>query len=188
MGQIKAENCKIPGLILIQPKLHKDDRGYFIETYQENEFAEAGIREHFVQDNEAKSVKGVLRGLHFQKKYPQAKLMRTIQGAIYDVAVDLRTGSETFGQWFGTILSEDNKCQLYIPKYFAHGYYVLSETAVIAYKCTDFYHPEDEDGIYYNDEELHIDWPLVSGIKPLLSERDKQSQSFAEYKAKNGFH
>lgn len=188
MGQIKAKNCRIPGLLLIQPKLHEDGRGYFIETYQESEFADAGITEHFVQDNEAKSVKGVLRGLHFQKKYPQAKLMRTIQGAIYDVAVDLRPGSETFGQWFGAVLSEENKCQLYIPKNFAHGYYVLSDTAVIAYKCTDFYHPEDEDGICYNDKELRIDWPFVSEMEPILSERDKQAQSFAEYKAKNVFH
>lgn len=188
MGQIKTESCGIPGLVLVRPNLHEDGRGYFVETYQEQEFAEAGIPEHFVQDNEAKSIQGVLRGLHFQKKYPQAKLMRTVQGAIYDVAVDLRKGSKTFGQWFGTVLSEENKCQLYIPKDFAHGYYVLSETAVIAYKCTDFYHPEDEDGISYDDRELQIGWPIPEGTVPLLSARDRQAQSFAEYKEKNGFH
>ncbi|MGN0506972.1 MAG: dTDP-4-dehydrorhamnose 3,5-epimerase [Lachnospiraceae bacterium] len=184
MGQSKAEFCKIQGLVLIHPKVHEDARGYFMETYQEKELAEFGIAEHFVQDNEAKSTKGVLRGLHFQKNYPQAKLIRCIQGQIYDVAVDLRNGSPTFGQWFGALLSEENKNQLYLPKGFAHGYYVLSETALIAYKCTDFYHPEDEDGIRYDDAELQIDWPIPVGTVPVLSERDKKAQSFAEYKEK----
>lgn len=184
MGQISVVQTPIEGLVVLKPTLHEDERGYFLETFHEKELSEIGITTHFVQDNEAKSKRGVLRALHFQKKYPQAKLFRVISGMVYDVAVDLRKNSPTFKQWFGVLLSEENKWQLYVPEGFAHGYYVRSDTAIIAYKCSDFYHPEDEDGIRYDDVEIGVKWPIPSGEVPVLSERDKKAQSFAEYMAK----
>ena len=165
MGQISVEYNVggIEGLCLITPKKHGDERGYFMETYNANDMKEAGIDYHFVQDNQSMSTKGVLRGLHFQKEYPQLKLVRVIRGAVFDVVVDLREGSETFGEWYGAILSEDNCRQLLIPKGFAHGFLVLSDYAEFCYKCDDFYHPNDEGGLAWNDPDIGIEWPELTG-------------------------
>lgn len=165
MGQITVEKNAggIEGLAVIKPKVFDDKRGYFVETYNEKDMKEAGFDVKFVQDNQSCSTKGVLRGLHFQKQYPQGKLVRVMKGRVFDVAVDLREKSSTYGKWFGVELSEDNFKQFYIPEGFAHGYLVLSESAVFCYKCTDFYHPGDEGGIAWNDPEIGIVWPDVSG-------------------------
>ena len=162
---------KIPDVILIKPKVFEDQRGFFMESYHVEKFKLAGIDSIFVQDNHAKSVQNTLRGLHFQIKYPQAKLLRCIKGKVFDVAVDLRKDAPYYGQWVGEELSEDNKCQLFIPAGFAHGYYVLSETVEIAYKCSVIYHPEDEQGLRWDDPDIAIDWP---GKDPILSEKDRQ--------------
>lgn len=168
MGQITVEKNAggIEGLAVIEPKVFGDKRGYFVETYNEKDMKEAGFDVTFVQDNQSSSTKGVLRGLHFQKQYPQGKLVRVMKGHVFDVAVDLREKSATYGKWFGVELSEDNFKQFYIPEGFAHGFLVLSESAVFCYKCTDFYHPGDEGGIAWNDPEIGIDWPDVSGEYP----------------------
>lgn len=163
MGQIKVTNTPIEGLYIIEPKVHGDSRGYFIETYNQNDMREAGLDMVFVQDNQSMSTKGVLRGLHFQKNFPQGKLVRVIKGSVFDVAVDLRTGSKTYGQWFGKELSEENKKQFYISEGFAHGFLVLSETAEFCYKVTDFYRPGDEGGLAWNDPEIGIEWPDIIG-------------------------
>ena len=165
MGQIQVEKDPkgIKGLRVITPTVHGDERGYFMETYNENDMKEQGMDMVFVQDNQSMSGKGVLRGLHFQKQYPQGKLVRVIRGQVFDVAVDLRKGSETYGKWYGIILSEENKKQFYIPEGFAHGFLVLSETAEFCYKCTDFYHPGDEGGLAWNDPEIGIAWPELQG-------------------------
>ena len=166
MGQISIEKnlSGIAGLCLITPAVHGDSRGYFMETYSERDMAEAGINTVFVQDNQSRSSKGVLRGLHFQKQHSQTKLIRVIRGTIYDAVVDLRKDSITYGKWHGELLSEENKHQLLIPKGFAHGFLVVSEIAEICYKCDDFYHPEDEGGIAWNDPEIGITWPGVEGV------------------------
>ncbi|MBO5137003.1 MAG: dTDP-4-dehydrorhamnose 3,5-epimerase [Spirochaetaceae bacterium] len=165
--------CPIEGLFQIQPKVFGDNRGYFAETYSERDFFSAGLNMKFVQDNQSSSTKGVLRGLHFQKKHPQGKLVRALSGKVYDVAVDLRYNSATFGKWHGVILDAEKHNQFYIPPGFAHGFLVLSDTAIFAYKCTDFYHPEDEGGLMWNDSILAIDWEAVApGIIPQLSEKD----------------
>ena len=161
----------IKGLYVIEPKVFGDERGYFLEEYNKNEFDNNGLNYCFVQDNRSKSKKGVLRGLHFQKKHPQAKLVTVIEGEVFDVAVDLRKGSKTFGSYFSVILSDKNKKMFMIPKGFAHGFLVLSKTAVLAYKCDDFYHPEDEGGIAWNDPTLNINWPSYK--KVVLSSKDK---------------
>ena len=163
MGQIHIEKTEINGLCIITPTVHKDSRGYFMESYNERDFQEAGLNLRFVQDNQSMSQKGVLRGLHFQKEYPQGKLVRVIRGRVYDVAVDLRKNSATFGKHFGIILTEENKKMFYIPEGFAHGFLVLSDTAEFAYKVTDFYHPGDEGGLAWNDPEIGIVWPELSG-------------------------
>lgn len=163
MGQIKVEKCPIEGLYIIEPAVHGDSRGYFMETYNQNDMHEAGLDMVFVQDNQSMSTKGVLRGLHFQKEYPQGKLVRVIKGRVFDVAVDLRAGSKTYGEWFGIELSEENKKQFYISEGFAHGFLVLSETAEFCYKVTDFYHPGDEGGLAWNDPEIGINWPHLEG-------------------------
>jgi dTDP-4-dehydrorhamnose 3,5-epimerase len=165
MGQIKVTKNAggIEGLCVIEPTVHGDARGYFVETYNQNDMHEAGLDMVFVQDNQSSSVKGVLRGLHFQKQFPQGKLVRVVRGSVFDVAVDLRQGSSTYGKWFGVELTEENKKQFYIPEGFAHGFLVLSELAEFCYKCTDFYHPGDEGGLAWNDPEIGIDWPQVSG-------------------------
>lgn len=168
----------IEGVFIIESKVFGDNRGYFMETYNENEFKEAGLDYTFVQDNQSKSKAGVLRGLHFQKTHPQAKLVRVLEGEVFDVAVDLRKGSKTYGKWVGVILSEENKKQFMIPRGFAHGFVVLSETATFAYKCDEFYHPEDEGGIMWNDSEVGIDWPYKGDV--LLSEKDKKHPSLKE--------
>lgn len=162
---------EIEGVYVIEPKVFGDNRGYFMETYNEQEFKNNGLDYNFVQDNQSKSKKGVLRGLHFQKTHPQAKLVRVLEGEVFDVAVDLRKGSKTYGKWVGVILSEENKKQFMIPRGFAHGFVVLSDTAVFAYKCDDFYHPEDEGGIMWNDPDINIEWPYKGEL--LLSEKDK---------------
>ena len=164
MGKIKVTECGgIKGLKVVEPTVFGDARGYFMETYNYNDFKEAGIDVEFVQDNQSSSHKGVLRGLHFQINYPQDKLVRVVNGEVFDVAVDLRPGSKTYGKWFGVLLSAENKKQFFIPKNFAHGFIVLSDYAEFAYKCTDFYHPNDEGGMAWNDPEIEIEWPEVVG-------------------------
>lgn len=166
------EKTEIEGVYVVTPKVFGDSRGYFAETYNERDFEAAGLRYTFVQDNESKSRKGVLRGLHFQRTYPQAKLVRVLEGEVFDVAVDLRKGSATYGKWTGVILSAGNKKQFLIPRGFAHGFAVLSDTAVFCYKCDEFYHPEDEGGILWCDPDIGIAWPFAG--EPLLSEKDRR--------------
>lgn len=163
MGQINVIKAPIEGLYIIEPTVHGDSRGYFMETYSQRDMQGAGLNMVFVQDNQSMSVKGVLRGLHFQKQYPQGKLVRVIKGKVFDVAVDLRAGSPTYGKWFGVELSEENKKQFYISEGFAHGFLVLSETAEFCYKVTDFYHPGDEGGLAWNDPIIGIKWPQIVG-------------------------
>ena len=163
MGQITVTKCPIEGLYIIEPKVHGDSRGYFMETYNQNDMHEAGLDMVFVQDNQSMSVKGVLRGLHYQINYPQGKLVRVVKGRVFDVAVDLRPGSETYGKWYGVELTEENKKQFYISEGFAHGFLVLSDTAEFCYKCTDFYHPNDEGGLAWNDPAIGIEWPELTG-------------------------
>lgn len=174
MGKIKVTPCGIKGLYVIEPTVFKDERGYFVETYNKKDFEEAGLPMEFVQDNQSMSVRGVLRGLHYQKQYPQGKLVRVVRGAVFDVAVDLRAGSETFGKWFGVELTADNKKQFYIPEGFAHGFLVLSDEAEFAYKCTDFYHPGDEGGLAWNDPEIGVEWPLQEGVELIISDKDQK--------------
>ncbi len=190
MGQIKVTECPVPGLYIVEPTVHGDDRGYFVETYNEHDMHEAGLTMRFVQDNQSMSKKGVLRGLHYQIEHPQGKLVRVIRGEVFDVAVDMRTGSETYGQWYGVVLSAENKKQFYVSPGFAHGFLVLTDEAEFCYKVTDFYHPEDEDGVAWNDPEIGIVWPgvigeyvgnaddsgyaLEDGTPILLSERDRR--------------
>ena len=194
MGQIKVEyNVNgIEGLCVITPAVHGDARGYFMETYNRNDMKEAGLEFDFVQDNQSSSSKGVLRGLHYQIEHPQAKLVRVIRGSVYDVVVDLRKDSPTFGKTHGEILSDENKRQYLIPKGFAHGFLVLSDIAEFSYKCDDFYHPNDEGGIIWNDPDLRIDWPdlvkdlagdysLRDGTPLNLSEKDRNQKSFKDY-------
>ena len=165
MGQIKVEKNVggIEGLCIIEPAVHGDARGYFMETYNQRDMENEGLCMNFVQDNQSCSTKGVLRGLHFQKEYPQGKLVRVVKGSVFDVAVDLRNGSKTFGKWYGVELTEENKKQFYIPEGFAHGFLVLSELAEFCYKCTDFYHPGEEGGLAWNDPEIGILWPCLVG-------------------------
>lgn len=175
MGQISVEKNVggIEGLCVITPAVHGDNRGYFMETYNENDMKEAGIDIRFVQDNQSASAKGVLRGLHRQINFPQAKLVRVIKGSVYDVAVDMRENSPTYLKWYGVELTESNKKQFLIPKGFAHGFLVLSEYAEFCYKVDDFFHPNDEGGIAYNDPTINIEWPIPDGMELILSEKDK---------------
>lgn len=173
MSKFKFNKTKIDGVYIIEPTVFGDNRGYFMETYNYNEFKEGGIDVTFVQDNQSKSKKGVLRGLHFQKTYPQGKLVRVISGEIFDVAVDLRKSSKTYGKWVGVFLSGENKKQFFIPRGFAHGFLVLSETAEFTYKCDEFYHPEDEGGLMWNDDTVGIEWP--ESFEILLSDKDKMN-------------
>ena len=178
MSNFTFHPTEIPGVYIIDVKTYGDRRGYFMETYKESDFREAGLNYTFVQDNQSASRKGVLRGLHFQKQHPQAKLVRVLRGEVFDVAVDLRAGSATYGKWVGALLSGENHRQLMIPRGFAHGFVVVSEGAEFAYKCDDFYHPEDEGGIMWNDPAIGIEWPDVGEI--LLSEKDQHHPSLAE--------
>jgi dTDP-4-dehydrorhamnose 3,5-epimerase len=165
MGQISVKKNVggIDGLCVIEPAVHGDARGYFVETYNQKDMHEEGLDMVFVQDNQSGSARGVLRGLHFQKEHPQGKLVRVLRGSVFDVVVDLRKRSNTYGKWFGVELTEENRKQLYIPEGFAHGFLVLSEMAEFCYKCTDFYHPGDEGGLAWNDPEIGIEWPGVTG-------------------------
>ena len=188
MGKIiVTDDCNgIKGLKVIEPTVFGDDRGYFMETYNYNDFAAAGIDCQFVQDNQSASKKGVLRGLHFQINYPQDKLVRVISGEVFDVAVDLREGSETFGKWFGVTLTAENKKQFFIPKGFAHGFIVLSDHAEFCYKVTDFYHPNDEGGLMWNDPDIGVEWPMPEGMTAddlILSDKDKVNSSYKDYVA-----
>lgn len=173
MGQIKVTKCDIEGLVVIEPKVFEDSRGYFVETYNQKDMQEAGLDMVFVQDNQSMSTKGVLRGLHRQLNYPQGKLVRVVRGSVFDVVVDLREGSKTYGKWFGEILSAENKKQMYIPEGFAHGFLVLSDEAEFCYKVTDFYHPGDEAGIMWNDPDIGVEWPIPEGMEIILSEKDQ---------------
>lgn len=180
MGNFTFNETKIKDVYIIDVKTYGDNRGYFMETYKESDFKEAGLNYNFVQDNQSSSRKGVLRGLHFQKTHPQAKLVRVIKGEVFDVAADLRKNSPTYGQWVGVVLSEENKRQFMIPRGFAHGFVVMSEYAEFAYKCDEKYHPEDEGGIMWNDPSIGIEWPEVGEI--ILSEKDKVHPSLADSK------
>lgn len=181
MGQITVEKNVggIEGLCVITPAVHGDNRGYFMETYSKRDMAEAGIDIDFVQDNQSGSVKGVLRGLHFQKQYPQTKLVRVIKGSVFDVCVDLRKDSKTYGKWYGVELTAENNKQFLIPKGFAHGFLVLSDSAEFCYKCDDFWHPNDEGGLAWNDPAIGIEWPELTGVYP-------GSASAAGYSLKDG--
>lgn len=183
-GNFTFNKTEIEGVIVVEPVVYGDDRGYFLETYQKENFALGGINVDFVQDNHSKSVKGVLRGLHFQKNFPQAKLVRCVRGEVYDVAVDLRKDSKTYGKYVGIFLSAENKKQIFIPKGFAHGFLVLSDEAEFVYKVDDYYHPDDEGGIMWNDKDIRIDWPISEDIKITLSEKDKCNPSFKDFGGK----
>jgi len=176
MGKLTFHDTGLDGLWLIEPTSFGDARGFFMETWNAAEFEEKGLPTHFVQDNHSLSGKGILRGMHFQKTYPQDKLVRVVAGAVFDAAVDLRPDSATFGKWFGAELSAENKLQLFVPKGFAHGFLVLTDTAEFVYKCTDFYHPEDEGGLLWNDPEVGIEWPKdileAVGGQPRMSAKD----------------
>ena len=183
MGQFQFTKTGIEGLVVVEPKVFGDNRGYFMETYNYNDFKAAGLDMVFVQDNQSKSKKGVLRGLHFQKKNPQGKLVRVVSGEVYDVAVDLRKGSDTYGKWYGVLLSAENKKQFYVPEGFAHGCVVMSETAEFVYKCTRFYDPSDEGGLMWNDPEIGIDWPVPENAELLLSEKDQHHQPLKDFES-----
>ena len=180
MGKFNFIKTEIEGVYIIEPTAYGDNRGYFMETYNEAGFKAAGLNYTFVQDNQSSSRKGVLRGLHFQKTHPQAKLVRVLNGEVFDVAVDLRKNSKTYGKWVGVLLSDENKRQFMVPRGFAHGFVVVSETAEFAYKCDELYHPEDEGGIMWNDPDVGVEWPDVGEI--ILSEKDKHHPTLSESK------
>lgn len=180
MGKFNFIKTEINGVYIIEPTVFGDNRGYFMETYNEANFKAAGLDYTFVQDNQSSSRRGVLRGLHFQKTHPQAKLVRVLRGEVFDVAVDLRRGSKTYGKWVGVLLSDENKRQFMVPRGFAHGFVVVSEMAEFAYKCDELYHPEDEGGIMWNDPDVGVEWPDVGEI--ILSEKDKHHPTLSESK------
>ena len=177
---MRFAETRLEGVIRIEPKIHRDDRGYFIETWQARRFSQAGIDDEFVQDNVSRSSKGTLRGLHYQIEKPQGKLVRVVQGEVFDVAIDLRKSSAHYGQWVGEVLSAENKHQLWVPPGFGHGFLVLSETAEFEYKCTDYYAPEFERAIRWDDPDIDIDWPLVDGEQPILSPKDSDAPFFKD--------
>ncbi len=181
MDNFNFIKTEIDGMFIIEPTVFGDDRGYFLETYHYDEFKKAGIDVTFVQDNQSKSKCGVLRGLHFQTKRPQGKLVRVIRGKVFDVGVDLRKNSSSFGKWVGAILSDENKRQLYIPAEFAHGFLVLSYEAEFVYKCTDFYDPQNEGGIIYNDPDININWPISDDMEIFLSQKDRALPSLKSF-------
>ena len=176
---MKVEKAKLNGLLIITPEIFEDERGFFLESFNANRYAKAGINFDFVQDNHSSSHRNVLRGLHYQKTKPQGKLVRVIKGEVYDVAVDMRQGSQTYGQWEAVILSEENKAQFWVPPGFAHGFLVLSKTADVEYKCTEYYDPSDEGSLLWNDPDLNISWPIEN---PELSEKDANAPLFANHK------
>lgn len=179
MGKFNFIKTSIDGVMIIEPTAFGDSRGYFMETYQREDFIKGGITVEFVQDNQSMSTKGVLRGLHFQKQFPQSKLVRCIRGEVFDVAVDLREGSPTYGKWEGVLLSAENKRQFFIPKGFAHGFLVLSDEAEFVYKVDDFYHPNDEGGLMWNDPDIGVEWPIPEGFEIKLSDKDKLHPAFS---------
>lgn len=184
-GNFTFTPTSIDGVIIVDVKSYGDERGYFMETYKRPDFVAGGIDVEFVQDNQSASTKGVLRGLHFQINHPQSKLVRVVKGEVFDVCVDLREGSPTYGKWEGVVLSAENRRQFFIPRGFAHGFLVLSDTAEFCYKCDDVYHPNDEGGLMWNDPAIGIDWPPLQGddmldaSKVILSEKDKQHPAFS---------
>ncbi len=178
MGKFNFIKTDIDGVIIVEPTAYGDSRGYFMETYQREDFVKGGIDVEFVQDNQSMSTKGVLRGLHIQKQFPQSKLVRCIKGEVFDVAVDLRPGSPTYGKWEGVLLTEENKRQFFIPKNFAHGFLVLSDVAEFVYKVDDFYHPNDEGGLMWNDPDIGVEWPIPNGLELKLSDKDKLHPPF----------
>lgn len=180
MGKFKFIETKIPDLYIIEPTVFGDERGYFMESYNEKDFHEAGLTMQFVQDNESRSKKGVLRGLHFQTKHTQGKLVRCTEGEVYDVAVDLRKGSPTYGQWVGAYLSEDNKRQFYVPEGFAHGFLVMTEYATFSYKCTDYYAPDYDGGVLWNDPDIGVEWPIDRIDELCLSDKDVKQKKLSE--------
>ncbi len=184
MGKFKWVETSIKVLYIIEPTVFGDSRGYFMESYTERDFVEAGLTMKFVQDNESRSKKGVLRGLHFQTKHTQGKLVRVVEGQVYDVAVDLREDSPTFGKWKGVLLTAENKKQFYVPEGFAHGFLVMSDTATFQYKCTDYYAPEYDGGILWNDTDIGIEWPLGDIKEVLLSEKDQKQPTLKEFVSK----
>lgn len=184
MGKFNFIKTGIEEMFVVEPTVFEDNRGYFMETFHEKDFKDAGHDLKFVQDNQSKSTKGVLRGLHLQVNHPQGKLVRVIKGKVFDVGVDLRANSPTYGKWYGEILSEDNKKQLYIPPKFAHGFLVLSDEAEFLYKCTEFYHGDDESGIMWNDEDIGIKWPLDDIDEVILSDKDKEWKTLKESQIK----
>ncbi len=177
---MKFVPTQIPDVIIIEPQVFGDDRGFFMETYHADKFKEVGLDLNFVQDNHSKSKQGILRGMHYQIKQPQGKLVRVVSGEVFDVAVDMRKSSPTYGKWVGEYLSAENKKMLWVPPGFAHGFYVTSETAEFVYKCTDLYAPEYERSLLWNDSYIGIAWPLVNGEEPLLSDKDRQGMPFAK--------
>ncbi len=179
-GNFTFKQTSIDGVIIVDVKSYGDERGYFMETYKQEDFEKGGIKATFIQDNQSASSQGVLRGLHFQIDHPQSKLVRVVEGEVFDVAVDLRPSSPTLGKWEGVVLSAQNKRQFFIPRGFAHGFYVMSEHATFCYKCDDVYHPGDEGGLAWDDPEIGITWPLVEGAPVLLSDKDKVHPSFNE--------
>ena len=174
------EPTPLAGVVVIRPKVFGDDRGFFFESWNRQQFQDEGIPSDFVQDNHSRSRQGILRGLHYQTEQPQGKLVRVAAGAVFDVAVDLRSDSPTCGQWFGCVLSAENKAQLWVPPGFAHGFYVLSPYADFLYKCSDYYHPQSEVTLAWNDPTVAIDWPLVDGQPPQLSAKDDTGQGWAQ--------
>jgi dTDP-4-dehydrorhamnose 3,5-epimerase len=181
MSNFVFTKMAIPEVVMIEPVAFGDARGYFMETYHEKDFHGAGIKAAFVQDNQSSSSRGVLRGLHFQKQFPQAKLVRVISGEAFDVAVDIRRESPSFGAWVGAVLSAQNKRQLYIPRGFAHGFLVLSDQVEFVYKCDEFYHPEDEGGLRWDDSTVGIEWPLSADLTPVLSPKDENNLGFEQF-------
>lgn len=184
MGKLNIIETKLKGVVIVEPAVFGDARGYFMESYSKRDFDEAGLTMNFVQDNESRSKKGVLRGLHFQTKHTQGKLVRVVEGSVFDVAVDLRKGSPTFGQWTGVTLTAENKRQFYVPEGLAHGFLVLSDAATFQYKCTDYYAPEYDGGVLWNDPDIGIEWPLDGTFDVLLSDKDQKQQTLKEFMQK----
>ena len=181
MEKFKFIPTAIADVLIVEPSVFGDERGYFLESYNQKDFAAAGITTVFVQDNQSSSKRGVLRGMHFQKRFPQAKLVRVLSGEVFDVAVDIRPQSPSFGAWVGVTLSAQNRRQLYIPRGLAHGFLVLSEQAEFFYKCDEFYHPEDEGGLRWDDPSVGIKWPLPAGTAPILSPKDRDNPGLAQH-------
>ena len=185
-GNFTFTPTSIEGVTIVDVRSYGDERGYFMETYKRPDFVAGGIDCDLVQDNQSRSTRGVLRGLHFQIEHPQSKLVRVVEGEVFDVAVDLRPGSPTFGKWEGVVLSAENRRQFFVPRGFAHGFYVMSETATFCYKCDDVYHPNDEGGLMWDDPSIAVAWPVPDGEEPVLSDKDGRHPSFEQYRAERG--